>query len=542
MLTFSGALEYAPNDDLSIRLNGYYSDDDIAPPSVSTLLPNCEPNSSGVNQTYCGELPSIDKDDLSSHPDAYGQKRESWRWSLNGDYTFDSGWSLSSLTGFNKVSVDAVTDITRGQGATYLYNTNPATFPPMTSVFSADLLRFDPTVEVEEFSQELRLHSPSEKSVRGSAGLFYYDFERIAPQPVVRSLTDLPSDFQSFMPPFAGDAIYGGFFQNQSVAEVRTIDVTDASVFGSLEADVTDKVTLRGELRYSHEEQSLDIDTGGSGSETFKTWTGRFTADYSPDANTLIYSSIGRGAKAGGFDVDDLNAPFGPEYNVSYDLGVKRTLENGRGMFDVAAFFIDRTDVQTPLLDVGLNPPVAVTTNLGDAESYGIEAEMRYNLTEALNLRLGSAWTKSKINSGKSSGYAQYSQFAPDGDISGQPLGRTPEWQFNGSLDYNARLTGDWDWFWRVDANYQSDQFSNPSALTIIPERTIVNLRIGVDRGAWRMELFAENAFDEDAPVSSFNDVYFGTLDTGSFAIYPWRTTVNHGRRRVLGGRLSAEF
>lgn len=542
LTTVSGGLRFTPTDRFGLHLRGYYSDDEISPPAASIVDANCEPNASGLNQAFCGKLPAVETDALSSHPDAYGQKRESWRWSLSGDYEFDSGWTLNSLTGFNSVSVKAVTDVTRGQGATYLYNTNPAVLPPVTGVFTAQMLRFDPTVDVEEFSQEIRLDSPQDRAVRGSIGLFYYDFERNAPEPDPAVITPLPDDFASFMPPFAGNAIYGGFFDAPDFDINRRSEVTDTAVFGFLEADATERLTLRGELRYSVEEQSLTLDDGSSGTEEFDTWSGRVTADYSPDADSLIYASIGRGVKAGGFDEDDLNAPFGPEENLSYELGYKRTLGGGRGVIDIAAFFIDRTDVQTPILVSAVGLPVTVTTNLGDAQSYGLEAEFTYALTDGLDLRLGGAWTEAEITNGISASYAQYSQFAPDGDISGQPMGRTPEWQFNGSLSYQAQLVDAWDWFARADASYQGEQFTNPAATTIVPARTIVNLRAGLDRDPWRLEVFAENAFDEDAPVSAFNDVYFGTLDTGTFAIFPWRATVTHGRRQLLGARVSVDF
>lgn len=542
MTTLSGAVKLRASEALVFDLRGYYSDDEIAPPAASTLLPNCEPNAAGVNQAWCGSLPSVDEDSLSSHPDAYGQRRESHRWSLTGGYDFQSGWRLSSLSGYNAVTIDAITDLTRGEGATYLYNTNPALFPPSPSVFNAQLLRFDPEVEVSEFSQELRLDSPSAQRTRGGVGLFYYDFERDMPEPDISSLTPLPEDFVSFLPPFAGDAIYSGFFDGPAILEGRRTQIETYSVFGYVEHDFSARFTARAEARYSTEDQAAQLLSGAAGSQTFETWTGRITGEFAPTPSTLLYGALARGAKPGGFDEDNLAAPFGVEENLAYELGWKGELGDGRGVFDIALFYIDRTDVQTPLVDLSLAPPTAVTTNLGDAHSYGVEAELTYALSPVLDLRAGLAWTEAQFDSGRSSSYAQFSELAPDGDLSGRPMGRAPEWQLNASLDFEDELVGPWRWFWRADASYQSEQFTNPTAVTIVPERTLVNLRGGLARNGWRIEAYVENALDEDAPVSAFGDVYFGNLDTGALAIFPWRVTVTHPRRRLVGGRVSVEF
>lgn len=540
--TFAGALRFTPSSNFTADARVYYSDDEISPPAVSALAPNCEPTTAGAMQTYCGTIPDRTAM-LSSNPMAFGQRRESWRTSLNLEYALDSGWTFTSLSGYNNMKMDGLTDLSRGQGSLYQYNRNPAVIPPNVATFRAEMLRRDFEVKVDEFSQEFRISSPDSAPIRGGLGYFHYEFDRSVPTPDVTSLTALPADFRSFMPAFAGNPVYLGFFDPAQITTTVNLSINDNAVFGYLEGDLGSKVTLRGELRYTHEKQDFSVTPGATGQLKNDSVTGRASLQYRPGEDTLVYASVANGEKAGGIDENKPSQPFGPERNWSYELGVKQGFADGRGLFDVALFYIDRSDLQTPVLDPTLLPrPDTVVVNVGTAHSVGVEAQLRYRLSEALSVNLGGTYTDAKFDSGIISSFATFSGFGPNGDISGQPMGRTSKVQLNGSLDFQAPLTGKVDWFWRLDGSYQSKQYMDPTALTTIPSRAIVNLRAGVETGGLRIEAFAENLFNEDSPTSAFRDVYFGNYDTGAARIFPYRVTLSYGRQRLLGGRVTYRF
>ena len=59
--------------------------------------------------------------------------------------------------------------------------------------------------------------------------------------------------------------------------------------------------------------------------------SGKFEVDYTPQEGTLIYESISRGVKSGGFTAHNTTTaavadPFGPEKLTAYEVGVKSEL------------------------------------------------------------------------------------------------------------------------------------------------------------------------------------------------------------------------
>ena len=71
---------------------------------------------------------------------------------------------------------------------------------------------------------------------------------------------------------------------------------------------------------------------------------------------------------------------------------------------------------------------------------------------------------------------------------------------FSGSLtvSYQDQLSGEWDWFGRLDVSYQGDYFGDPENLLEGPSWTVANLRVGFERDDLRLELFVRNLTDED--------------------------------------------
>ncbi len=539
--TIQTTMRLTPTPGFEVVGGIYYSKDAISPPAVSALAPNCE-FSRGVFQTYCGTVPSLPVAELSSHPDAYGQKRKVLRTFL--DIKLDIGdWQVGWLTGYNKVNLRALTDASRGIPYTFRYRTATGAI----RTFDTTLLREEGEPTFTEYSQEIRLTSPVDAPIRGGIGGFYFSGTQVRPNFDGVSTVPLPDDFVATFP-IPGP--WNVFFDGVNFDKTVTRKVENFALFGFAEADVTSRLTLRAELRYGRENQRTLQPASNIGRPSaavdkrlsFTTWTPRFGIEYKPNDDLMLYASAARGAKSGGFDISAPTEQYEPEYNWTYEIGVKGTFLDGLLATDINAFYIDWTSIQIPVLDFTQAPPIAVTRNLGDATSKGVEAQFTVRPARALSAVFGVSYTDATYKNAVIAGFANLPSFAPDGDVSGNRLQAASKWQLTSSIDYQQPLFGDIDGFVRGDVSYRSKQYMDSTNLTILPSRTVVNLRAGIDNGSWRLEAFAENLLDNDRPTFAFRDVYLSNVLNGAPAIFPPRITVSHPRGREMGVRASFRF
>lgn len=539
--TFQGTARFTPIPDMEIVGGVYYSDDKISPPAVSALQPNCQP-SRGVNQTWCGELPTLGKMELGSHPDAYGQTRKTLRAFLDAKFNIGD-WQFSWLTGYNNVKLTALTDATRGDLATFAYRTKTGGI----SSFNTYLLRDEGTPRFRELSQEIRLTSPQQAPIRGSIGAYFFSGDQTRPNFDGVITAPLPANFlMTFPVPGPWNTFFDGVHFDKTV----TRHTENAAAFGSLEGDITSKLTLRGELRYSYENQHTLRPASNIGQPTaainkklsFTTWTPRASLQYKVSRELMFYSSAARGAKPGGFDLNAPTEHYNPEYNWTYELGTKGSLFNGHVTFDIDAFYINWTQIQIPVLDLTQAPPVTVTRNLGDAHSKGVEAQFNIYPTRNFSIGLGGSYTDARYTKAVNAGFASFPSFAPNGDVTGNRLQAAPKWQFTGSLDYRQPIVDDVAGFLHVDASYRAKEYMDSTNLTVIPSQTQVNLRTGLEDGRLRVEFFVTNLFDNRRPTFAFRDVYLSNVLNGQPIVYAPRITVSNPSGRELGVRTSIRF
>jgi iron complex outermembrane receptor protein len=134
---------------------------------------------------------------------------------------------------------------------------------------------------------------------------------------------------------------YGGTLITDSVA-----------VFGQGEYALTNQFSATLGLRYSYDHKHLEYQHAENGVqdfdyattypdlaperfENFGNWSGKFELDYKPTSNVLVYASVNRGTKAGGFGTISFPPfthevaaaiPFGQEVLTNYEGGAKLTL------------------------------------------------------------------------------------------------------------------------------------------------------------------------------------------------------------------------
>ena len=185
------------------------------------------------------------------------------------------------------------------------------------------------------------------------------------------------------------------------------------------------------------------------------TW--RVALDYIPNDNMLVYASVARGYKAGGFNAGfTLNSlqylPYTNEEVTAIELGLKSTLANGRVIFNAAAFTYDYEDLQAATARVHEGIIFNSLDNLAAADVDGFEADIHWRPVDALDIKLGVSVLDTKNNDPRSNF---------DGVTGNSPrkLANSPDQSFNAAVAYEIPLANGGAVRLFGDYYYQGDHF-----------------------------------------------------------------------------------
>lgn len=316
-------------------------------------------------------------------------------------------------------------------------------------------------LEGDQYTQEIRLNGDVGSRLRWIAGAFYYDDEK----------SGHPA-FENLLPIFG---TYG--WANDWVQQTESW-----AVFGQVDWQLTDAVTLTGGVRYTDEDRSLFITDSLAApnfvaNEHFSKGnvTGRGAIEWQINDDVMTYASIASGFKSASFNaqlvVDGQTAPVSPEELISYEVGIKSTLLDRRLRANLSAFYYDYDGIQQAALvtnDDAQNVSIRLF-NIGKAKIYGLELELTAEIGSRFDASLGVGLMDSELD-----GVSDLQT-----SIDGHRLAESPKVSLNGYLRYRIPLGGNGEAALQTDFDYRSEaerSFEN------IPEervaaRTSVNVR-----------------------------------------------------------------
>jgi iron complex outermembrane receptor protein len=234
------------------------------------------------------------------------------------------------------------------------------------------------------------------------------------------------------------------------------------------------------------------------------TWRG--FARYAPNPNTSLYAIYARGRRPEVLTAAPPAVPGGPARFVtapaetvdSYEAGVKTALLNRTLYLDGAIFYYKYNNFQTTE-QVGT---IFITSNAGKADSYGFEAQLRYNPDQNLHFFANYAFNHGRFRSGLFIG--NRFRLSPDHTFSAGvtvaanvPGGRL---DFTPAVTYQSKVFFDNDndrpdlqtiASGKIVADTVQDEFQNGFAL--------VSARLGYNfsGSSFRIEGFVENLFNK---------------------------------------------
>lgn len=526
----SGGLRLLLDSGFEANLNSYYSKDDIGPAPQMIFPGNCE-LISGALGAWCGSYPSYDNPDFSGYDTrAKGTHRVTTRSSLN--MTQDVGdVRLTSLSGYNTLKSRSWTDLDRqykGVPFSYVLPSGQTGTVNLTTLQGTGGDSFD-------VSQEFRIESVDDSPLQWLAGVSYYGYRLNTDSPYAIDSTPVPAGarltsvgaiaFAAGLKPVPNATLQDSFFSAYFARSRK--ETSTYAAFGAIEYTFDDKITARAELRHTSEKKTLFQYLATSTSktdETFKYLTPRFTLDYKADDGLLFYASAARGAKAGGFNASAPTAdelPFGPEFNWTYEVGVKSDLLNRKLRLNLSLFDVEMDGIQITNPST-VSPTIFLTRNAGTGRSKGFELEVMAKPVDGLTLQGSYSLADSKFVDALDGSLRSYPSYRTNYDVSGNALPRQAKHLINASVQYERALTDELAGYIRTDLQYNSRKngFTTPG-LGYVKGRTVVNAKIGVIRDQIEASLWVRNLFNDKTPLLAQSSLILNTLGRQPVVLLP---------------------
>ncbi|WP_425408126.1 TonB-dependent receptor [Hyphococcus sp.] len=400
----------------------------------------------------------------------------------------------------------------------------------------ATALEFIPSTDVRQYSQEFRLSGYVGEHFDWLLGTFY-SHDRI----VVGS-----------------EGFQDDFFltQTSGFGDQKTDSVAG---FAHAEYGLTDTLTLIGGLRLSWEQKtyiaqvadenpfgtscllSSTCTPGMTGqvvlastddeiNDTTVSWKGGL--DWKPAPNTLIYGSVSRGVKSGGFFFGFATnsrsfLPFEPESLISYEVGFKHQTVNNALRVSASGFYYDYSDIQTFILDEMSAIPQQRLGNVDEATLYGadLEATLLPPGIDGLSITAGLGLLHSELGA-----FTALGGPVPEGN----EFPNAPDVTFNTLVRYERPIGNSLQGSVQFDGRYSGAMFKGAlnSPLVASEPYSLWNARIALGdlNGHWEAAIWAKNLFDKQYKVQGVNLTALG---------FGYE---NYNPPRTFGGTITVRF
>ncbi|MEZ5500229.1 MAG: TonB-dependent receptor [Steroidobacteraceae bacterium] len=393
-------------------------------------------------------------------------------------------WRLASMT---------ITSTTTWETLKVDYNEDADASP--TTIF-----QFYQGGDYDQWSQELRAASTSEASPRWIAGLYYYSEDASYTTAVRRTPDPLaPSGPDQF-----------------NVTPNTMVDQEDRSfsAFGQLEFDLQDDLTLTTGFRWTNEtkkgQNAVSVRcVGPNGGPPFcpslpdsaflsrslllslpvlaeppvetldgdwSEWGARVALDYKVSDSAMLYASVSRGFKGGGFSIAALQALLGlaaqdvePEILWAYEFGIKSDWADETVRLNAAMFYYDWKGLQSfqPLIVPGTGTAVPQLLNVPKSSLQGFEAELTWLPSPGWYLQAGIGLNDSRIeDAGLIAGISAGNKLpnVPDVTFTGMVRREIPMASGTLALQANIRYQGDVTYDLANARNLSQDAYWTASA------------------------------------------------------------------------------
>ena len=326
--------------------------------------------------------------------------------------------------------------------------------------------------------------------------------------------------------------VIGYYLKNQDVSLSRNytfasdiftsdFETTNKALYGQYAFSLSNDFKLTAGLRFENRSANYSDNDNIQFNPNEDMWGGKIALDFRLAKNKMLYSTISRGYKAGGFNADSALPRIGREFETetqwNYEAGLKGLWLEEKLTIQVAAFYQDRKNIQTKQSLVrsnatglplnAINPcPCSFTDFTGNAAegiNYGVEFQAQYRASDWFMLYSNIGLLQTEYKNFKS-----FTHFEADTDsippvpydLSGRGQAHAPEHQltlgtrvFIGeALTVNLEVESKGEFYFSDRHNEKSESYE------------LLNLRATYQLNNWRLHLYAHNLTDEKIQTRGF--------------------------------------
>lgn len=427
---------------------------------------------------------------------------------LDIDFELSDTMVLKSISSYKSFDMD------------FYFNTDGTEIP---------VTRTTETFDTEQYSQELRLASQGDAPLQWILGAYYLHEDKKGALGLVR---------ENLRNAVTGAALPVGVFIIPAEGKTNAY-----AAFAQASYEITEQLKVTAGIRYSDEKKTdanrqYNIFTGPTatlaqvqaglfggfnlanftpassrvGQKSWDAVTPKFGIDYQAAENVLMYASVTRGFKSGGYnDYQPTNPVFDPEYIWSYEAGVKSDLADGKLRLNAAAFYYDYSDLQVTTF---LNS-LTLVANAAQAKVKGLDFEMVAQPQKPVTLGVSVSLLDAEYDSFS----APYGVCSPlvladatcagrtAGQVrlinaSGNRLNNAPEIKGNAFIEYahdmgnmgTLTMFGQASYTDKIFFNAANDPNASQSSYTLIDGR----ITWAPEQGNFEISLFGKNLWDKE--------------------------------------------
>lgn len=280
--------------------------------------------------------------------------------------------------------------------------------------------RDDGALNFKQYSQEVRIASPSGKPIEYVAGAFFWwtnEDDTFTRTDSFCSASVLAVDSTGFRP--CSTAPTASTFTNSSGPAAWNTKFRSQAGFAQATWEVVDKLKLIGGLRYTHDTVSYDfartvsvadasLRPGIQGaftsaqSTSANGWSGKGGAQYQASSDFMLYGTYSRGYKGPALNVfysvtANNTAPIAPETSNAFELGFKSKLFDRHLTLNAALYSQVLDNFQANSFITVNGTTIVSLTNAGRVRSRGLEADFSLRATSRISINGGYTYNEGTI-------------------------------------------------------------------------------------------------------------------------------------------------
>lgn len=334
-----------------------------------------------------------------------------------------------------------------------------------------DIYPIDKDNTYVRISEELRLNYTS-KNIKGLFGFFYDD-----------SSLEIITSCDSMIPKFSSKT-------NQDI-EGKTY-----AIFTHFSWILNDKFSLLTGFRYENEKKNFEDNiTKNKKDESWGSFIPKVGMKYQISDQIISYIDISKGYRSGGFNRSKQipeHLIYNQEELWSYEVGIKSSFLKNKLILNLAAFYMDITDMQVSQF---INNRESVVTNAGQAISKGLEIETKAKLTPEISLMGHFGYCNIE--------YEEYNDFK--GNYKGNKNPYTPEYTYSTGLQYRNK----YGLFARTDIIGYGKMYLDKKNKYSRDSFCLLNAKLGYEAENYDIYFYGKNILDKDYDSHNTDDGFY---------------------------------